>query len=58
VPRIGGQKKMSIQEITTIEDRNTGEVHLYKEGIFWKTYQQSAYLFTLEVKHSRSSRSE
>jgi len=41
---------MSIQEITTIEDQNTGEIRLHKEGIFWKAYQQSAYLFTREVK--------
>jgi hypothetical protein len=30
---------MSIQKITTIEDQNMGEIHLYKEGIFWKAYQ-------------------
>jgi hypothetical protein len=41
---------MSIHEIITIEDRNTGEIHLHKEGIFWKAYQQSTYLFTREVK--------
>jgi hypothetical protein len=48
--------KMSIQKIITIEDRNTGEIHLHKEGIFWKAYQQSAYLFTQEVKIFKTSK--
>jgi hypothetical protein len=47
---------MSIQEITTIEDQNTGEIHLHKEGMFWKAYQQSAYLFTREVKAFKVSK--
>jgi hypothetical protein len=40
----------SIQEIIYIEDRNKGEIHLHKEGPFWKAYQQSAYLIIREVK--------
>jgi hypothetical protein len=47
---------MSIHEIVTIEDQNTGEIHLHKEGIFWKAYQQSAYLFTREVKAFKVSK--
>lgn len=47
---------MSIQEITTQEDCNTGEIHLHKEGIFWKAYQQSAYLFTQEVRAFKISK--
>jgi hypothetical protein len=47
---------MSIQEITTQEDCNTGEIHLHKEGVFWKAYQQSAYLFTQEVKAFNTSK--
>jgi len=47
---------MSIQEIINIEDRNKGEIHLYKEGIFWKAYQQSAYHFTREVRAFKISK--
>lgn len=47
---------MSIQEIVNIEDQNTGEIHLHKEGLFWKAYQQSAYLFTREVKAFKASK--
>lgn len=47
---------MSIHEIVSIEDRNTGEIHLHKEGLFWKAYQQSAYLFTREVKAFKASK--
>lgn len=49
---------MSIHEIVTIEDRNTGEIHLHKEGLFWKAYQQSAYLFTREVKAFKVSKKQ
>jgi len=47
---------MSIQEIVTNEDQNTGEIHLHKKGIFWKAYQQSAYLFTRDVKAFKVSK--
>jgi len=47
---------MSIHEIITNENQNTGEIHLHKEGIFWKAYQQSAYLFTREVKAFKVSK--
>lgn len=33
----------SITEILTKEELNEPQTHLYKEGIFWKAYQQSAY---------------
>ena len=36
---------MHYQEITNKEAANSGEINLYLEGIFWKAYQQSAYLF-------------
>lgn len=33
----------SIIEIIGKETKNTDCIHLYKEGLFWKAYQQSAY---------------
>ena len=33
----------SIIEIITQEKTNTDAIHLYKEGLFWKAYQQSAF---------------
>jgi anaerobic ribonucleoside-triphosphate reductase len=47
---------MNIQEIIDIENHNNGEIHLHKEGFFWKAFQQSAYLFTQEVKVFKVSR--
>ena len=40
---------MHYQEITNKEAANSGEINLYLEGIFWKAYQQSAYLFVKNV---------
>jgi hypothetical protein len=33
----------SIIEIISQEKHNADAIHLYKEGLFWKAYQQSAY---------------
>lgn len=41
---------MTISEILKIEDANTGSINLFKEGIFWRVYQKSAYLFTKYIK--------
>lgn len=35
---------MSTQDIIDIEEQNEDSIFLYKEGIFWKAYQQSAFL--------------
>jgi len=40
---------MKMTDILTFEFGNKGEIHLYKEGLFWKAYQQSAYLFHTQV---------
>lgn len=40
---------MKTSDILTLELANKGEIHLYKEGVFWKAYQQSAYLFHTRV---------
>ena len=52
---------MSIQEITDIEEKNEDCIFLYKEGIFWKAYQRSAFLtvtrfrpdFMVKVKYMK-----
>ncbi|GHT52891.1 hypothetical protein FACS189440_22320 [Bacteroidia bacterium] len=36
---------MDISGIFFIEEGNISHIHLYKEGSFWKAYEQSAYLF-------------
>jgi len=34
-----------INEILVVEESNDSSIYLYKEGAFWKAYQQSAYPF-------------
>jgi hypothetical protein len=46
---------MEISGIVLIEEMNTHCIHLYREGSFWKAYEQSAYLF---VKHIRNYRTK
>jgi hypothetical protein len=31
-------KKMTVKEIIEIENTNTGNMNLFKEGIFWRAY--------------------
>lgn len=35
----------SISEILMQEDKNQGSIYLYSEGLFWQSYQQSAFRF-------------
>lgn len=41
---------MKIKDILQIEQENTDNISLLKEGIFWRAYEKSAYLFTLYIK--------
>lgn len=41
---------MKIKEILKIERENTESIFLHKEGLFWRAYEHSAYLFTLYIK--------
>jgi len=41
---------MVVKEILKIEETNTGRINLFKEGIFWRVYQKSAYLFIKQIK--------
>ena len=40
---------MTLQEIVDLEAQNDGVIRLYFDGVFWKAYQQSAYLFARNV---------
>ncbi len=41
---------MTVSEIIEIEIGNTGSVILHKEGLFWKAYEHSAYLFHTRIR--------
>ena len=41
---------MKITNILKIEQENINSIFLHKEGIFWRAYEHSAYLFTLFIK--------
>jgi len=43
-------KKMTIKVILEIENANTDMINLFKEGIFWRVYQKSAYYFVRHIK--------
>lgn len=40
---------MGIENIIESESLNNGEIHLYLEGMFWKAYQRSAFIFVNQV---------
>lgn len=40
---------MTSKEIITLEDSNTGCINLYKEGLFWRAYERSAYALCTRV---------
>jgi hypothetical protein len=41
---------MRISDILIKENNNSGQIILYKEGLFWRAYEQSAYLFSKHVR--------
>ena len=41
---------MKIKDILKIEQENNSSIFLHKEGLFWRAYERSAYLFTLYIK--------
>ena len=41
---------MTIQDIVNMEKENKDSIVLLKEGIFWKAYEMSAYLFHTYIK--------
>ncbi len=40
---------MTIKEITEYEKENINTIRLYKEGIFYKAYEKSAYAFIMQI---------
>lgn len=40
----------NLQEILKTESENTDKIHFYREGVFYKAYEKSAYLFVTHVK--------
>lgn len=42
---------MLLSEILELERNNTHRIYLHLEGMFWKAYQCSAYLFLLHYKN-------
>lgn len=40
----------NLQEILSKESVNTHTIYFYREGVFYKAYEQSAYLFVKHVK--------
>ena len=40
---------MSISDIVALEDLNQGFIILHAEGIFWRAYEKSAYVFATQV---------
>lgn len=40
----------NLQEILSNESENTHSIYLYREGVFYKAYERSAYLFVKNVK--------
>ena len=53
IPRLAGSKilkKMTIQEILKAEDKNDNNIIMHKEGVFWRMYEGSAFLFVHNLK--------
>lgn len=40
---------MTSKEIIALESGNTGSINLYKEGLFWRAYERSAYALCTRV---------
>ncbi len=45
---------MTLKEIIEIENANKNSINLYKEGIFWRVYNQSAYYFVKHIKELKA----
>jgi len=41
---------MKIKDIYSLEQSNKTSILLHKEGLFWRAYEYSAYLFVLHIK--------
>ena len=41
---------MKVSDILHLEQANTSDIILHKEGLFWKSYEVSAFLFVTNIK--------
>jgi len=41
---------MQIKDIVSLEKDNHANIYLLREGLFWRAYEKSAYLFTSHIK--------
>jgi len=41
---------MRTKEILLLEKENTNKIHLLKEGLFWRAYNVSAFLFIQHIQ--------
>ena len=41
---------MQVKDIVTLEKDNYTNIYLLREGLFWRAYEKSAYLFTSHIK--------
>ncbi len=44
---------MKIREILEIENKNTDSINLFREGLFWRCYEYSAWRFVKNIKDYR-----
>ena len=47
---------MKISYILQIENKNKCSVFLYKEGLFWRAYERSAFLFIKNIKEYQTTK--
>lgn len=40
----------NLQEILKTESENIDKIHFYREGVFYKAYERSAYVFVTRIK--------
>lgn len=48
--RIKYYEKMQTRDILALESANEGDILLFREGLFWRAYQLSAYLFITHIR--------
>lgn len=49
------KKEMTKAEIITEEAQDPEKITLYKEGVFWKAYNKSAYAFNKNIKEYKTT---
>ncbi len=41
---------MKLANVISEEAKNTGSIIMYREGLFWRVYEKSAFMFTLHLR--------